>query len=79
VGYVAGLETAPGGWDDTWKQAQEALAAAMQAARAAQRDAQRFITENGQDVLAGHADVGEVHNADRRRDLDPYPDASDAA
>jgi hypothetical protein len=76
---VAGLEEAPGGWNDTWRQAQAALVAAMQAAQSAQSDAHRFITENGADVVSGHADVGEVANADRGRDLDPYQDASDAA
>jgi hypothetical protein len=76
VGYVEGLETAPGGWNDTWGQAEEAVAAAMTAASSAQRDAARFIHENGADVVSGHSDVGEVVGADRGRDLDPYPDAS---
>jgi hypothetical protein len=79
MGFVEGLADAPGGVNDTVKQAQAALAEAMAAAASAQSDAARFVTENGADVISGHADVGEVTNADRGRDPDYFgPDASDA-
>jgi hypothetical protein len=79
VGFIENMSAAPGGLDDSRRQAEEALAAAMQAASSAQSDAGRFIRENGADVLSGHPDVGEVHNADRGRDPDYFgPDASDA-
>jgi hypothetical protein len=71
-------QDAPGGIADTERQAREAYVAAMQASTSNQTDAARFITENGQDVLGGHAPVGEVSVADIGRDPDEFgPDASD--
>jgi hypothetical protein len=79
VGFIENMSSAPGGHDDTIRQTQEAFVAAMAAAASAQVDAHRFVVESGESVLAGHPDVGEVHDADRGRDPDYYgSDASDA-
>jgi len=55
---------APGGLDATAAAVQAGTASSERVAAAQQADAARFIAENGHDVVAGHADVGDMGTTD---------------
>jgi len=54
------LDSSEAAKTETERQTESAHSSAMARAASAQREAGRFITENGHEVVSGHADVGYV-------------------